>query len=176
MSGRNIFIVVLVLTLACAAQKTGKNHAPEKQVPSAAAEDITGVYSFLKEGEFVQIILDQNRMSGYVSREGELESDRGEFLDQFFSKAEIRGHNLSFTTKPVHGVWFEFQGNFERGPARSKAEDGYYLLRGTLTQFVSDAQNKPAAHSREVEFRWLAQPDEDTGNPRHAGTGRRHRL
>ena len=119
------------------------------------------MYSFLKDGEFVQITMEQSGLSGYISRMGEMESDRGEVLDQFFTKAAVHGHNISFTTKAVHGVWFEFKGRFERGPAKTRAEDAYYILHGTLTEFTGDA-NKPTSRSREVEFKWLAQPDEKT--------------
>ena len=89
----------------------------------APAEDISGMYTFLKEGEFVQINIDANGVSGYISRQGDLESDRGAFLDQFFSQASVHGHDVAFTTKPVHGVWFEFKGRFDRGPAKTKKEE-----------------------------------------------------
>src|SRR5215471_285679 len=161
---QKIAVFLLVFVVVASAQKTTKE---KKTKPAAApanantaAEDISGMYSFLKEGEFVQINLDQGAVSGYISRQGELESDRGEFLDQFFTKAAIQGHNISFTTKAVHGIWFEFKGRFDRGPAKTKAEDAYYLLHGTLTQFNTDADNKATSRSREVEFKWLAQPDE----------------
>lgn len=144
-----------------AAQKLEKGHGlpPSPGSVNQAAEDISGMYSFLKEGEFVQLNLDESGVSGYISREGDQDSDRGQFLDQFFNKASIRGHDVSFVTKPVHGVWFEFKGKFERGPAKTKAEDDYYILRGTLTEFRSDSTKQATSHSREVEFRWLSQPE-----------------
>ena len=158
---RKILLLLLLLAVGASAQKAKKqkNPPPAAATVSSAAEDISGMYSFLKEGEFVQINLDQGVMSGYISREGQLESDQGQFLDQFFSKASISGHDLSFTTKPVHGVWFEFKGRFERGPADSKMKDAYYVLRGTLTEFTSDATNNITSKSREVMFQWLAQPE-----------------
>jgi len=164
---KKIAVFLLVFVVVAAAQKDTKT---KKARPSAApaapastnnaAEDISGMYSFLKEGEFVQINLDQGAVSGYISREGELESDRGEFLDQFFTKASIQSHEISFTTKPIHGIWFEFKGRFDRGPGKTKAEDAYYLLHGTLTEYTTDVQNKVTSRSRDVEFKWLAQPDE----------------
>ena len=161
---RNICVLFLVFatTLAGAqtASKAKKKAPPAQTTTTTAAEDISGTYTFLKEGEFVQINLEQNGVSGYISREGELESDRGEFLDQFFSKATINGHDISFTTKPVHGVWFEFKGRFERGPVNSKAKDAYYIIHGMLTQFSIDSDKKTTQHSRAVEFKWMAQPDE----------------
>lgn len=146
----------------------GANPAQAHPQAPAAAEDISGMYSFLKEGEFVQINLEEDGVSGYISRLGDLESDRGTFIDQFFSKASVQGHDVTFTTKPIHGVWFEFKGRFDRGPAKTKGEDGYYVLRGTLSEFVTDSAQKTTSRSRQVEFKLLAQPqnDEDKGKPR----------
>ena len=156
----------LVASLSALAQG-GK--APQatghKDKPPAPAEDISGMYSFLREGEFVQINLDQDGVSGYISRFGDLESDRGAFLDQFFSKASVQGHDVTFTTRQIHGVWFEFKGRFDRGPARNRTEDGYYVLRGTLTEF-STTDGKDVTHrSREVEFKLLGQPPDDDAAP-----------
>jgi hypothetical protein len=72
---------------------------------------------------------------------------------------------VSFTTKQIHGVWFEFKGRFDRGQAKSRTEDGYYVLRGTLTEF-SAAEGKDATRrSREVEFKLLGQPPDDDIKP-----------
>jgi hypothetical protein len=111
------------------------------------------MYSFLQEGEFVQVTLQEGRVDGYVSRLGDLESDRGVPLDHFFKTGKLSGAELSFTTQSVHGVSFEFRGHFERGPAKSKKEQAYYLLKGTLTQSTTDAAKKTTAKSREVEFK-----------------------
>jgi len=127
------------------------------------AEDISGMYSFLREGEFVQINLGEDGASGYISRKGDLDSDRGAFLDQFFDKASVTGHDVTFITKPLHGVTFQFTGRFERGSAKSKAYDGYYVLRGTLKELVTDNNGKTTSQSREVAFKLLGQPPEQSG-------------
>lgn len=139
--------------------KAGEQDSRNNQA-STPAEDISGMFSFLKEGEFVQINLEKTGVSGYISRMGDTDSDRGVFLDQFFDKAQIQGHDVSFTTKPLHSLWYEFKGKFERGPGKTKADDGYYILRGTLKEFTLDENKKPVAHSREVELKSLAQPDD----------------
>jgi hypothetical protein len=100
-------------------------------------------------------------MTGYISRQGDVESDRGAFLDQWFSNGLITGHDVTFTTKPLHGVVFGFKGKFERGPAKSKDVDGYYILKGTLTRTGTDANQKTTSQSREVEFKLLGQPQEE---------------
>jgi len=146
------------------------SHAAPANTP---ADDISGMYSFLKEGEFIQINLEEGRVTGYISRLGDSENDRGVFLDQFFDKAAIKDHEISFTTKPLHGVWFEFKGKYERGSAKSKTEDGYYLLRGTLKEYSTGADKTTASRSREVEFKLLAQPDDSDQPPPDKGKKRK---
>ena len=154
-------ILLLLTVSAVTVSQTGKPAVrPNPQTPQAA-EDISGMYSFLKEGEFVQINLAEDGVSGYISRMGDQESDRGTFLDQFFSQASVQDHDVAFTTKPIHGVWFEFKGRFDRGPAKTKAQDGYYVLRGTLTEYVTDLDKKTTSRSRQVEFKLLGQPQDD---------------
>jgi hypothetical protein len=118
------------------------------------AENYSGMYSFLQEGEFVQITVeDAGRVTGFVSRYGDGESDRGAFLDQFFKTGKLDGQKLSFTTETVHGVWFEFKGNVDRGTGKTPNDEGYHTLKGTLTEFRSDANKKTSSKSREVVFR-----------------------
>jgi|SRR5947209_7489771 len=161
------FVTLVMAVAACQAQGgfvvRGQSKTAEQDtgnLKSAPAEDISGMYSFLKEGEFVQINLEKNVASGYVSRMGDTESDRGVFLDQFFDKAQIQGHEVSFTTKALHNIWYEFKGKFERGPGKSKADDGYYVLRGTLKELSLDENKKVVSRARDVELKSLAQPDD----------------
>jgi hypothetical protein len=151
-----MFFLLALLLVSLPVPQKNRPAAP----PVAPAEDISGMYSFLKEGEFVQITVDQNGLSGYISRQGDLESDQGVFLDQFFAQAAVHGHDVTFTTKPIHGVWFEFKGRFDRGPAKTKKEDGYYVLRGTLKESTTGADKNTTSRSRQVEFKLLGQPED----------------
>ena len=124
------------------------------QTPSPAAEDYSGMYSFLKEGEFVQITIEEKgAVSGFISRYGDSESDKGSFLDQFFKSGKIDGKRISFTSENVHGIWFTFEGVIDRATAKKPEDEGYYLLRGTLTRFNSDAEKKTTSQVRQVEFK-----------------------
>jgi hypothetical protein len=142
-----ILAVVLLAASLCAAQQKTDTAPPQPQ------EDYSGMYSFLQDGEFLQITLQEGKVDGYVSRLGDLESDRGVPLDHFFKKGSLKDSDLEFTTQSVHGVSFEFKGHFERGAAKSKKEQGYYLLKGTLTQMTTDADKKTTAKARGVEFK-----------------------
>jgi len=164
-------LTLVMLTAACHAQgglATRAQGKPVQQEPAViphAAEDISGMYSFLKEGEFLQITVEKDAVTGYISRMGDTDSDGGVFLDQFFAKADVQGHDVSFTTRQLHGVWYEFTGKFERGPGKTKAEDGYYILRGTLKELSTNADKTVSARSREVVFKLLAQPDDAETTP-----------
>jgi hypothetical protein len=116
--------------------------------------DITGLYSFLRSGETVQInVQPDGRVSGYVSRMADGESDRGQMLDMMFERASLNGNRLEFRTRKIHGVWFEFRGTVERGNAQTRDDEGYYLFRGTLTTVKEDVNGKPTPLATEVELK-----------------------
>jgi hypothetical protein len=124
------------------------------QTTAPTLDDYSGMYSFLKEGEWVQITIeDKGSVTGFISRFGDSESDRGAFLNQFFKTGKCEGSKLSFTTESVHGVWFTFEGAFTRGPGKKPDEEAYYLLRGGLSRFSTDAENKITSQARQVEFK-----------------------
>lgn len=140
--------IFLAFVAGAAAQNTGKAQN------SAQPADISGMYTFLRDGEFVQITLeDQGKVTGFISRYGDLASDRGAFLDQFLKNGSLEGAKLTFTSEPLHGVWYDFRGTVARGPAKTPAEEGYYVLKGTLVEHITDANHKETARSREVEFK-----------------------
>jgi len=148
-----------------AKQKKAALPADKPAPPAASSVTVqntpySGMYSFLKEGEFVQLTIEDGQLSGFVSRMGDLDSDRGVFLDQFFDKGKIKGNQVSFVTKPVHGTWFEFDGHVERGSAKTQKEEGYWLLTGTLKEYTSDVERKVSARSRQVNLKSFPQDDE----------------
>jgi hypothetical protein len=139
-----VFGFILLGSLLVA--QSGANQPP--------TESYSGMYTFLQDGEFVQITVeDAGRVTGFISRYGDGESDRGVFLDQFFKDGKLEGQKLSFVTKVVHGVAFEFQGDVERGAGKTPNDEGYHVLKGTLTEFRTDANNKTSSKSRQVLFR-----------------------
>jgi hypothetical protein len=145
--------VLLLLSSFLSAQNTAQPTVPDKP-----AEDYSGMYAFLRDGEFVQVTVeDAGRVTGFVSRYGDLESDRGAFLDQFFKKAKLDGKSLSFTTDTVHGTWYEFKGTVERGEGKNVGDEAYYVLKGALLQYTTDANKKTLAKSREVSFKSFPQ-------------------
>jgi hypothetical protein len=143
------------------AQEAGaKSGAPARaREPEAkSGQEYSGMYSFQKEGEFVQVTVEEEgHVTGFVSRFGDGESDKGAFLDQFFKSGRLEGNKLSFTTEIVHGIAFDFRGMVERGDGKNLGDEGYFVLKGTLTENASDVNKKVSAHSREVVFKMFPQ-------------------
>lgn len=137
--------------------KSGEPAAvPEQDAESGPA--YSGMYSFLKEGEFVQVTVEEaGHVTGFVSRFGDGESDKGAFLDQFFKSGKLEGNKLSFTTEIVHGIAFDFKGTVERGDGKNPGDEGYFVLKGTLTENASDVNKKVTSHSQEVVFKMFPQ-------------------
>ena len=153
------FVVFFLLSAAFSAAQ-----APAPATLPGA--EYSGMYSFLRDGEFVQLTVEsQGRVTGFISRYGDLDSDRGAFLDQFFKPgSRLDGNKLSFTTETVHGIWFEFHGAIERGEGKKEGDEAYYVVKGTLTENSTDEAKKTSSRSREVAFKSFPQDV----NPNHA--------
>lgn len=95
---------------------------------STLPESATGEYMLDETGSVVQITIDNGVLDGYISRviEGQTTA-----LTYFFDRTTVDGNHLTFTTKPVHGIWYSFDGTIVRGDAATKQETGFYRLKGT---------------------------------------------
>lgn len=155
--------MLLAATLALGQSQPQKTAAP--------ADDYSGMYSFLQEGEFVQISLEEgSRLTGFISRYSD--SDKATFVDHFFEKAEFHDHDIRFSTRKVHGTWFEFKGAVSRGPGATRNAEAHYVIKGTLTQYTADARQVATAKEREVTFRSFPQDSEDEAEDKAGGTRR----
>lgn len=144
----------LILLLLCRFSAVAQR-AP---VPANPGDDYSGMYAFVRDGEFLQLTIeDGGKVTGFVSRYGDLESDRGAFLDQFFKQGKLEGNKLTFTTDTVHSVWYEFKGSVDRGQGKSRSEEDYYIIRGTLTENKVDASKNTSSRSRQVAFKSFPQ-------------------
>ncbi len=116
------------------------------QVPSTLPSDASGEYKLGKPGDVVEIILDGNGLTGYISMVGKTDKDKDAALTYFFEDTELDAKSLSFTTKPVHGKYYSFAGTIVRGPATDRGKDGYYLLQGML--IMHDAADRSEQQRR----------------------------
>ncbi len=155
------FLVLAFGALSFSAElraQQAKPSPPTAQSDDKNGHEYSGMYTFLKEGEFVQVTVeDAGHVTGFVSRFGDGESDKGAFLDQFFKTGKLDGNKLTFTTEVVHGVTFDFKGSIERGDGKNPGDEAYFVLKGTLTENASDVNKKVASHSREVLFKMFPQ-------------------
>jgi hypothetical protein len=139
--------IILVMLLLTASILWAQNPAPTKP-----ADDYSGMYAFLQDGEFVQLTVeDQGAVTGLISHYSD--SPKHEFVDQFFSQGKLDGKKLTFTTKPIQDVWYEFQGTVERGDGQNVGDEGYFVLKGKLTRSATDAAKKVTSKSQDVAFK-----------------------
>jgi hypothetical protein len=159
----NIATLVLFVSALGGAQNSQATTPQIADNPSSGnSSQWSGMYTFLKEGEFVQLTVeDQGQVTGLISRygdsENDSENDKGAFLDQFFKKAKLAGNKLDFTTEEAHGLWFDFKGTVERGAGKNPGDEAYYVLKGTLTENSTDANKKVITHSRDVVLKMFPQ-------------------
>ena len=137
---------------------------PSKSPPAnSATADYSGMYSFLTDGEFVQITIeDEGQVTGFVSRYGDLQGDHRAFIDHFFKRGKIEGRKLTFTTELAQNVSYEFSGTVERGDGKTPADEAFYVLRGTLVQNSLDSNHKMQSKSQPVTFKSFPQEAEDS--------------
>jgi hypothetical protein len=176
----------LILALVCGAMARAQDTkpAPKSAPPATAiqsdpsptqgsAPEWSGMYSFLKEGEFVQLTVeDQGEVTGFISRYSDGNGDKGVFVDQFFKTAKLDGNKLSFTTEAAHGEWFDFKGTVERGAGKNPGDEAYYVLRGALTRNSTDANKKVTGQSQEVALKMF--PQEAAAGPSQASPSPRN--
>jgi hypothetical protein len=108
-----------------------QNHAK-----SLMPEDASGFYPFGDRGgtlgEGIEIDQQFGDVTGYLIAKATAVAEKGTLVGYFFSRIEGGEGDLSFTTKPVHGIWYSFTGKLIQGPGISRAQEGLYLLDGTL--------------------------------------------
>jgi hypothetical protein len=156
-----VFLAVIGCCVAAAAAQGAQQSGDAKSIESSKDPDAkaySGMYTFLREGEFVQITVeDGGSVTGFVSRFGDGESDKGAFLDQFFKTGKLAGKTLTFTTDVVHGLSYDFKGEVDRGEGKSAGDDAYFVLKGALTENMTDVNKKVSSHSRDVVLKMFPQ-------------------
>lgn len=140
---------LILYVVGCSAVMAGQEPAS----PATAVNEVSGTYTFLREGEFVQLTVDDGKLSGYISRFGDSDSDKGQFIDQFFDKTSLVGDRLTFNTKPVHGVWYAFNGRVNVTIGKQPDSEGYRVMKGTLVQHTANDKGAEKVMQRQVEFK-----------------------
>lgn len=150
-------LVVAALMAFFLGSTMAQQPSPPPSSPSPGKDanpaDVSGMFTFLRDGEFVQLTVEDGNLSGLISRYGDTDSDKGQFIDQFFQKATLEGGHLTWATKMVHGVWYEFKGSVDVAPNKQPGQEGYRVMKGTLTVHALDAHDKDKTTQRQVEFK-----------------------
>ena len=160
-------LFALMLPVAQANPATAINRSPKNDEnqprPNTASNasvsggDYSGMYKFLREGDFVQITIeDEGHVIGFVSRYADPEAEGG-FLDQFLKSGKLDSNRIAFNTETVEGVSFEFHGTIERGDGASRGDEGYYVLKGSLLENRINKSGKNSSSSRDVALKSFPQ-------------------
>lgn len=142
--------------------ETDANRAIDSaQEPSTLPEDVWGSYQFDHSNDSIELDLDRNKLSGYITQLGDAETDNNTPLTFFFDQSAIDGGEISFQTRVVHGVWYSFRGTIVRGDGKARADGGYYVLRGILAvhhpQSGRDKSADELIEKRQVHFKSMPQ-------------------
>ena len=119
------------------------DYATQSSGRTALPSEASGEYT-MGGGGTIDIELQPDRLSGFLTRMGDRESDEGTPLTFFFATSRLSSQQLAFTTRQVHGVWWAFQGTIARGSARTREQQGYYLLQGQLVMHDAASQTEQA--------------------------------
>jgi hypothetical protein len=114
--------------------------APWKPGAPDFPEDAAGFYRFHDPVQGVQIIAHSGEISGYLLKLGKGGSDKGLVLGYEFSDVAGDQHQLWFTTRQVHGIWYGFEGRVVERHRLSQSAAGDYILQGTLTMHDESQQ------------------------------------
>lgn len=112
---------------------------------SALPPDVSGEYHFDHVNESIEIDIVHGKLSGYITRLGDAETDKDTPLTYFFDKTSVDGTRIAFQTRVVHGLWYGFRGTIVRGDGQTRDDEGYYVLHGVLAQHhPTDSDEKSA--------------------------------
>ncbi|HET9087392.1 MAG TPA: hypothetical protein VFN53_07715 [Acidobacteriaceae bacterium] len=128
---------------------------------STLPRDVSGSYEFDHLNESIELDIERKKVSGYITRLGDAETDSNTPLTFFFDHASVQGSQLQFQTRVVHGIWYSFRGTIVRGKGQTRSDEGYYVLHGVFQEHHPQDQDEKSANEtvlrRTVNFKSLAQ-------------------
>ncbi|HUY81443.1 MAG TPA: hypothetical protein VMU92_06935 [Acidobacteriaceae bacterium] len=97
----------------------------------------SGEYELDDDGSIVQITIQDNRLTGYITKMQDSAA-----LTLFFLKTSIQGSRVSFITSTVHNMHYIFKGEIVRGNAATPDQRGFYQMVGELTEYRGDVKRR----------------------------------
>lgn len=99
---------------------------------STLPEDASGEYELDDRGSVIQITIEHDGLTGYITK-----MDQGTALTLAFDRTSFAGDRVCFTTKTVHGLRYSFTGVIARGDAQDRSQSGFYRLSGNLSTYLN---------------------------------------
>lgn len=146
-----VFLAFFLLAAGATAQTVPMLHkrAAEPPTPqtqaapgySALPEQATGEYELDDNGSVVQITVQDNRLTGYITKMQDSAA-----LTLFFLKTSIEGTRVAFSTSTVHDLHYAFEGEIVRGNAATPDQNGFYEMVGELTEYRGNEKERRRVH------------------------------
>src|SRR5260370_11599550 len=112
------FVFFALMLAGAQAKLEGQNRA---QSPATSGADYSGMYSFLRDGEFVQITVeDQGRVTGFVSRYGDSEKIAALFWITFSNGVS----SMVINSRLPRRLCMVYRSNFEGRSSGARARIG----------------------------------------------------
>ncbi len=146
-----VFLAFFLLVASATAQTVPVLHkrAAEPPMPQTQAapgystlpEQATGEYELDDNGSVVQITIQDNRLTGYITKMQDSAA-----LTLFFLKTSIEGSRVTFTTSTVHNLHYAFEGEIVRGNATTPGQNGFFEMVGELIEYRGDMRERRRVH------------------------------
>jgi len=101
------------------------------QTEERAIDDITAKYHFLSTDDTLAILDEEGRLKGYIEvHQDDQESD--DFLNYNIVDGVRKKTHVEFRTNKIHGRYYRFTGDVERGAGHKDGDPDYLRLVGDI--------------------------------------------
>jgi hypothetical protein len=101
------------------------------QMEEHPIDDITAKYHFLSTDDTLAILDEEGRLKGYIEvQQGDEESD--DFLNYNIVDGTRKKLHVEFRTNKIHGKYYRFTGDVERGAGHKDGDPDYLRLIGDV--------------------------------------------
>ena len=128
---RSVLVLTALLTLG-GLSVSASSFAAAREKIDIELQDITGRYAFLGEEDLLAIIDEDGMLNGYIEVIQEDEEESSEFFSYTLSHGSREGTQVSFKTIKIHGLYYRFTGQVEKGKSRNPNHTDFLRLVGTV--------------------------------------------
>jgi hypothetical protein len=142
-----IAAVLGALLLGQGLQRRAAASAPTEAVRQGSdtlPDGADGEYRWRESGEVIELYVEDGRLSGYLTRRSERGQAGSAPLTFALAEGQVRGVEVHFTTRTLHGESYEFKGRLEQN-LRPEPGEGPWRLAGQLTERPSGTAGEISA-------------------------------